>query len=441
MTWKRILTAALLTLATAFGATAWAQGEQGKIHIDFAPLPSDPELKRVEFGLEASTTEIYFGDAVYFRAFDRNALEKSVYRTLVPKSQIDYYERFTNVDFGFFSEAVFSANGVDGTYSWAPEFPKRAPEGVWRMGLPAWTEIPPGAERDYGAFAVEFPPLEDWDDPFWRGVRKRLATQESVEIRARFRFERTLKTKPRTERIEGEGLPGGGIEVAKYEPEGVFGGVVEKKIVLKRRPSAETKRLDDWFKATPSGMFPERNGNGVKTPRTEPTQLPVRRKVEIAGKKYNPWLVVRYGNRKPADPNNPTFLDGWRALEAAFLPSTLRDEIRLTRLQLEYYNAETEPEADAALKALTAWLDALPGPQRAAMVASLTSRRWIVGGLRVGMGRTPVDSDMKEIASKYERLCAALGEGAEILETPPRRVERRSSRRQDDFVGFLEPAR
>ncbi len=433
MTWKRILTAALLTLATAFGATAWAQGEPGKIHIDFAPLPSDPELKRVEFGLEASATEIYFGDAVYFRAFERNALEKPVYRTLVPKSQIDYYERFTNVDFGFFSEAVFSAPGVDGTYSWAPEFPKRR-RGE-RMGGPLWTEIPPGAERDYGAFAVEFPPLEDWDDPFWRGVRRRLATQESVEIRARFRFERTLKTKPQ---IEANGLP---AEVAKYEPEGVFGGVVEKKIVLKRRPNAETKRLDAWFEATPSGMFPERNGSEGKAPRTEPTRLPDRRDVEIAGKKYNPWLVVRYGNRKPADPNNPTTLDGWRELEAEFSPSTLRDEITLTRLQIEYYEAATEPENDAALKALTAWLDALPGPQRAAMVASITSRRWIVGGLRVGMGRTPVDSDMKEIAPKYERLCAALGDGAEILETPPRRVERRSSRRQDDFVGVLEPAR
>ncbi|MBQ2789012.1 MAG: hypothetical protein IJE97_05190 [Thermoguttaceae bacterium] len=409
MTWKRTLFAALLTLATAFGATAWAQGEPRKIHIDFAPLPSDPELKRVEFGLEASATEIYFGDAVYFRAFDRNALEKPVCRTLVPKSQIDCYERFTNVDFGFFSEAVLDAPGVDGTYSWAPEFPKRAPEGVWRMGAFAWTELPPGAERDYGAFAVEFPPLEDWDDPFWRGVRKRLATEESVEIRARFRFERTLKTKRRTERIEGEGLPGDGFDVARFEPEGVFGGVVEKKIVLKRRSNAEMERLDDWFKATPSGILPERNGErGVKTPRTEPTQLPVRRKVEIAGKKYTPWLVVRYGNRKPSDPNNPKTLDGWRELEAEFSPSTLRDEITLTRLQIEYYNVETEPEADAALKALVAWLDALPDPQRAAMVASITSRRWIVGGLRVGMGRTPVDSDMKEIAPKYERLCAAL---------------------------------
>lgn len=417
MTWKRILTAAILTLSTALSATARAQGTQGEIHIDFASLPSDPALKRVEFGLEASATEIYFGDAVYFRAFDRNALEKPVYRTLVPKSQIDYYERFTGVDYAFFSKAIFDAPGVDGTYSWAPEFPKRRQDDE-RMGLPGWTEIPSGVERDYGAFAVEFPPLEDWNAPFWRGVRKRLATEERVEVRARFRFERTLKTASSVERKETNDLEGFRsssvmLGMRSTSPQGVYGGVVEKKIVLKRRPNAEMKRLDAWFKATPSGMFPERNGDEGKASRTEPTQLPVRRKVEIAGKKYNPWLVVRYGNRKPADPNNPVTVDGWRKLEAEFSPSTLRDEITLTRLQLEYYNAATEAETNAALDRLTAWLAALPNPQRLALVASLTSRRWLVGGLKVGSGRTPIDSDMKEIAPKYERLCAALEKNAE----------------------------
>lgn len=439
MTWKQTVIAAILTLSTAFGATAWAQGE---IHIDFAPLSGDPYLKRVEFGLEASATEIYFGDAVYFRAFDRNASDKPVYRTLVRDSQIDYFTPYVGVDYAFFSEAFFSADGVDGTYSWSPEFPRRVPESVGRMGGPVWTEIPPGAERDYGAFAVEFPPLEDWNDPFWRGVRKRLATQDRVEIRARFRFERTLKVKLQNERDEPNGFLAGMQDLlTTIEPEGVLSGVVEKKIVLKRRPNAETKRLDDWFKATPSGMFPERKEGGVKTPRTEPSNRRFRRAVEIAGKKYNPWLVVRYGNRKPAEPNNPKTLDDWRKLEAEFSPSTLRDEITLTRLQLEYYEAEDGEKTNAALKALTAWLDALPGPQRAASVASITSRGWIVGGLKVGTGRTPVAFETKEIAPKYERLCDALGDVAEILETPPRRVKRRSSHRQDDFVGFLEPAR
>ena len=176
---------------------------------------------------------------------------------------------------------------------------------------------------------------------------------------------------------------------------------VEKKIVLKRRPDAEMKRLDAWFAATPKEAFPERvdveKGAGYKIPSMEKIAEESRGDVEIAGKKYSPRLVVRCGNRKPSDPNSPATLDGWRKLEAEFSPSTLHDEITLTRLQLEYYNAATEAETETALKTLIAWLDALPGPQRAALVASLTSRRWLVGGLKVGTGRTPVDFNMKEI--------------------------------------------
>ena len=71
----------------------------------------------------------------------------------------------------------------------------------------------------------------------------------------------------------------------------------------------------------------------------------------------------------------PTTLDGWRALEAKFAPSTLRDEITLTRLQLEYYDAPTGPESDAALLALVDWLRDRPEPQRAVLTEALRSNR------------------------------------------------------------------
>jgi hypothetical protein len=101
MTWKRTLFAAFLTLSTAFGATAWAQEKPGKIHIDFARRPSDPELKRVEFGLEASATEIYFGDAVCFRAFERNVLETPIERIGAFYSQIGGFAPYVGVDYSF----------------------------------------------------------------------------------------------------------------------------------------------------------------------------------------------------------------------------------------------------------------------------------------------------------------------------------------------------
>ena len=414
MTRKQTVIAAILTLATAFGATAWAQGEEKDFrqsrakeiewHIDVARM-NDPSLKLVESGLEASATEIYFGDAVYFRAFERNVLETPIERIGAFYAQIGGFSPYVGVDYSFMARgAEVEADGVVGTYRWTPEFPRRAfpPQ----FGKSEGAAIPPGAELNYGAFAVEFPPLEDWNDPFWRAVRKRLATEKRVEIQVSFDFLRTLEKSAPAPSKHSDAM---GCKVAawwKIEKR------VEKKIVLKRRPDAEMKRLDAWFAATPKEAFPERvdveKGAGYKIPATEKIAEESRNAVEIAGKKYSPRLVVRCGNRKPSAPNNPATLDGWRKLEAEFSPSTVRDEITLTRLQLEYYNATTEAETETALKTLVAWLDALPGPQRAALVASITTRRWLVGGFKVGTGRTPIDFNMKEIAPKYERLCNAL---------------------------------
>ncbi len=412
---KQIFAAAILTFATAFGAIAWTQGEkkgfrqprapETAFHIDFARR-DDPSLKLVESGLEASATEIYFGDAVYFRAFDRNVLETPIERIDAFYAQIGGFAPYVGADYSFMARAAeVEADGVVGTYRWTPEFPRRAfpPQ----FGKSERAAIPPGAELNYGAFAVEFPPLEDWNDPFWRAVRKRLATEKRVEIQVSFDFLRTLEKSAPAPSKHSDAM---GCKVAaSWE---TIEKRVEKKIVLKRRPVAEMKRLDAWFAATPKEAFPERvdveKGAGYKIPSTEKIAEESRSAVEIAGKKYSPRLVVRCGNRKPSAPNNPATLDGWRKLEAEFSPSTLRDEITLTRLQLEYYNAATEEETETTLKTLVAWVDALPGPQRAALVASITTRRWLVGGFNVGTGRTPVDFNMKEIAPKYERLCEAL---------------------------------
>ncbi|MBQ9126160.1 MAG: hypothetical protein IJY15_00180, partial [Thermoguttaceae bacterium] len=369
---KQIFAAAFLTLAAAFGATAWAQGEEKdfrqsrakeiKWRIDVARM-NDPSLKLVESGLEASATEIYFGDAVYFRAFDRNVLETPIERIGAFYAQIGGFSPYVGVDYSFMARgAEVEADGVVGTYRWTPEFPRRAfpPQ----FGKSERAVIPPGAELDYGAFAVEFPPLEDWNDPFWRAVRKRLATEKRVEIQVSFDFLRTLEKAAPAPSKDSDAMR---CMVESWE---TIEKRVEKKIVLKRRPDAEMKRLDAWFAATPKEAFPERvdveKGAGYKIPSTEKIAEESRGDVEIAGKKYSSRLVVRCGNRKPSVPNNPATLDDWRKLEAEFSPSTLRDEITLTRLQLEYYNATTEAETETALKTLVAWLDALPGPQRAA---------------------------------------------------------------------------
>ncbi|MBQ9127968.1 MAG: hypothetical protein IJY15_09460, partial [Thermoguttaceae bacterium] len=105
--------------------------------------------------------------------------------------------------------------------------------------------------------------------------------------------------------------------------------------------------------------------------------LPKSASISLNGKSYETRIFARYGVRKPSSTPSvaPTTLDGWRALEAKFAPSTLRDEITLTRLQLEYYDAPKGEASDAALQALVDWLRDRPEPQRAVLTESLRSNR------------------------------------------------------------------
>jgi hypothetical protein len=97
--------------------------------------------------------------------------------------------------------------------------------------------------------------------------------------------------------------------------------------------------------------------------------------VRVAGRSFDPRAFVRFSFRKPNRPNAPRNLDGWRKLEAEFSPSTLRDEIVLTRLQLEYYDAPNGEASDAALQTLVDWLQSRPEPQRDVMSATLLENR------------------------------------------------------------------
>ena len=64
---------------------------------------------------------------------------------------------------------------------------------------------------------------------------------------------------------------------------------------------------------------------------------------------YSPYQFIRVGNRKPNAPNNPRTLEQWRELENKFSSGTIRDEITLTRFQLEYFSAENDQIASVSL--------------------------------------------------------------------------------------------
>ena len=152
-------------------------------------------------------------------------------------------------------------------------------------------------------------------------------------------------------------------------------------------------------------MFPVRKGS-YKVP-SSGSVIPDNKEshIKVGDKDFSPWRLIRVGNRKPSDPNNPTTLEGWQKLEAQLSPSTMRDEIRLTRLQLEYYSADSEERSEYWKNELVNWLSTLPESQRTAYVGMI----W-----RQGVGQT-----IPEYSSKSKALTIALeplmGDGTKYL--------------------------
>jgi hypothetical protein len=361
---------------------------------------------RCEARLETSATEIPLGDAVYCRFVERNVAQDGTAVMLMDHNAPIYAELGDGAYFLYLTlgEITFETSKIAGEYVFAPEFEG---ECAGFMGYCGQVAIAPGEEYEYGTLAVEFPPLEDWNEPFWRGVRELLATEGRVELRMRIPFTRRIG-------LGGEATPFGEppcSETDWTDSKGVF----EKKIVLTRRPETETKRFDEWFASTPVELWPEREKTRDDATFKFPPKFTRARNVngeEVGGRKirasgrsgveldgfaqtFDVWNFARFGNRKPSDPNNPTTLDGWRKLEAEFAPSTVRDEITLTRLLLEYYSAEIYEEEESAFRRLLAWLDSLDTTQRATYKNAILAKAWMLNpklgggmGMPVNPGKT-----------------------------------------------------
>ncbi|MBQ6828976.1 MAG: hypothetical protein IJO46_13275, partial [Thermoguttaceae bacterium] len=228
---------------------------------------------------------------------------------------------------------------------------------------PPLETLAPGERRLWYRCVVELPPLEDLDEPFYRILKEKIA-QAPVSCDLNVKTGLDALAKP---------VYGGDSLLCRV------GGRLS--VVVEPRPERETATLRRWLaKTKESNLLPrvvdfnkvawQDDLNSPDLPATPTSYL------WFDGFPFSPWTFIRPGNRKPSTPNNPVTLAGWRKLEAEFAPSTLRDEITLTRLQLEYYDAPKGPESDAALQALVDWLRDRPEPQRVVLTDFLLSKPW-----------------------------------------------------------------
>ena len=345
MTPRYMLAALAVGLSLAVNSFAETPSDVSRSRVATLEVRCDetrPEVRRTIKVYPAD--EVYLGDTVYIFHEEENRSERAI----------------PDWSTGFFSVCgsigTFASQGISESYRAVAEDETQLQ--IDRLG--EFRDFLPGEKRAMAYRFFELAPLEDWNAPFWKELREKLRDNPDGVV-CKLGVNNTYRDKNKKIRFE----------------------TLEVEILVKPRPNDETERLQRWFDATPSKLFPVVEGvlpPGApydprrKVPRQEWLKSSGQSDIEIGGKSYDPWLFVRKGFRKPSDPNAPTTVDGWRRIEAEFAPSTLRDEITLTRLQLEYYDADEGAASDAALKTLVDWTSQLPEPQRAVLSQSLRSK-------------------------------------------------------------------
>jgi len=221
------------------------------------------------------------------------------------------------------------------------------------------------------ALAINIPALEDIHTPFWE---KHL-------------MELPVEGKEFTLNVD---LAFDGSPPRREAPRGVR--ILSQKILLKPRPEKEMAMIEQWYDKTSKELFPMPNkekptrkipSQGFRTPKSEI--------IQVKGEKYSQWHFIRLGNRYPADPNAPETWQGWKELEESITPSTMRDEIRLTRILIQYCDTkDTE-----VLEELKTWFAEMNETQRTCMARSVHERAKYIYG-------TPLLIPFRDL---YQTIC------------------------------------
>ena len=286
----------------------------------------------VELNISVFPENVAFGDTCYVTVTAINHSEKTVY-VFEPSFE----------DTGFPDMVQFDLSHQGKT--WRGTFECWVARDIYRMYFGQYP-IPSGKSVTFLAVPLQFPPMEDWyQDEFWKEIRKEFKTNS-------------------------EGFPFDfGIEFACPRTDGTFGqrACLTQKITVKPRNDKETAMIDQWYLNTPSEFFPKIvEGNYIlKVP---PKGFRKESESKILG--HSPWQFINLGNRYPSDPNAPETWQGWKELEESITPSTMRDEIRLTRILIQYCDTR---DAEI-LEELKTWFAEMNETQRICMARAIRVR-------------------------------------------------------------------
>ena len=312
-------------------------------------------IQKHGFEIFVYPAEVYFGDPIYIAIHLKNISEETLHRNI-------------NFDRLNFSVSLHSDN-ISTTYYLLPE--DKFSSAIGHDGPSARRSFQPGESVLVFVCYGEVPALEDMETTFWKEAKT--LWEEGKNVVAH-------------------------LMISDFS---------SNAITIKPRPGVEMELLQRWRKETPESLLPipfdqavaegnywfhyleenlyDRYGAFPLTPKagfvsTERT-LKINRNdrwffpsndrfIKVQNQDYFPYFFLQRGNRKPGDPICPETWQSWKELEESLSPSTMRDEIRMTRIIIQYCDTKEE----TVLKELKEWFGKMNEIQRMVMAESFRHR-------------------------------------------------------------------
>jgi len=342
------------------------------------------ENPKLEITVRGYPNAVQFGDSVYLICTFKNVGKLPIEGVIMNYQYFfdDYRSRYFRCDL-VTSQGVF--------YEFFPE-DMGARRSMDRGPTPS-APLLPGESRVMYVHAFEFPPLEDIRHVFWE---KLLGELEADGIKCTMCFTtKRLYVDPRL----------------SHTCPTVMERILYHDILIKPRLKKEMDLLNQWLDKSKQEHLPvvglTNNTPSFKYPFSN-NQFSANdgNKIIVGGEGHNPWLFIRIGNRKPPAHLCPATWQGWKELEESITPSTMRDEIRLTRILIQYCDTEDAK----VLTELKEWFAGMNEVQRTVMAKNVCDLAWGAHGTKLYEPYKKIYTTVKEydIAPKPDHLKKSL---------------------------------
>ena len=300
------------------------------------------EHPKLEITVRGYPDSIQFGDSIYLICTLKNVGEE-----VIEGIRMSYQFEHDNYRARTLECYLLVDGNMQNTYENLPE-DRGARRSFSRRPGPAVSLLPDESRIIY-VHTFEFPSLEDQRHPFWEKLVDKFETDGVVACTMRF-------------------------TVGRRDPE-IVGRVLNHNIDIRPRSKQEMDLLKLWLDKSDKKHLPV-TWLMDRIPRFK---VPFGREmfsaiddneIVVQREPYNPWLFFRLGNRKPPAHLCPTTWQGWKELEDNLAPSTMRDEIRLTRILVQYCDTHDI----AVLDELKTWFLEMNEIQRWCMAKSILDR-------------------------------------------------------------------